>query len=115
MVGVLGVVLALSVILLIYAHRKDRGALRERIILGLTIFSAIYSAVCAVPLHATSPDCTNTISEQAGAWFRVAWFATKCTPPPTTHHLDPPKEQNTTPRSVLGADSGAVVARVNFC
>jgi hypothetical protein len=42
-VGVLGLSMATSVILIIYAHRKDQGALRERIILGLTIASAMYS------------------------------------------------------------------------
>ena len=84
-VGVAGVVLALTVILVIYAHRKDQGMLRERIILGLTVSNAIYSAICIVPLQAFEPDCSPAMSPRGGAWIRIAWFATKCEEPPSAN------------------------------
>ena len=84
-VGVAGLVLALTVVLIIYAYRKDQGMMRERIILGLTVSSAIYSAICIVPLQAYEADCNSVISPRLGAWIRFAWFAIKCEEPPTAN------------------------------
>jgi len=79
LVGCIGLLLALSVILIIYAHRKDQAEIAHRIILGLTVCSAVYSAACIFPLQAYEPDCTSVIrSYRAGAWLRMVWFATKC-------------------------------------
>ena len=77
--------LALTVILIIYAYRKDQGMMRERIILGLTMSSAIYSAICIVPLQAYEPDCNSVITPRGGAWIRISWFAIKCEEPPTAN------------------------------
>ena len=75
-VGFVGLVLAMAVILLVYAYRRDRHELRERIILGLTISSAIYSMVCIVPLQGQLPDCSDLVPAALSGWFRVA-----CKPP----------------------------------
>ena len=54
-VGFVGFILALTVVLVIYAYRKDQRALRERIILGLTLSSAVYSGICIAPQQFCTP------------------------------------------------------------
>ena len=76
-VGGIGFVAAMLVVLVIFAYRKDRGAMRERIILGLTLSSAVYSAMCMAPLQAFNPDCTHIASASDLALVRIWWFAAK--------------------------------------
>jgi len=75
--GVLGLIVCIAVLLVIFAYRKDKQFLRERIIAGLAIANALYAFICIIPLQYYKADCTSLIDISVTGTFRIVWFGTK--------------------------------------
>eukprot|EP00041_Stephanoeca_diplocostata_P012903 m.217753 g.217753 ORF g.217753 m.217753 type:complete len:477 (-) comp19137_c0_seq2:451-1881(-) len=77
--GGLSVVACMLVVLVIFAHNKDRRSLRERIILGLMVSNLVYSVANIVPVwyrFEGENQCPHhsLVSVDGTVWTRGFWF-----------------------------------------
>eukprot|EP00040_Diaphanoeca_grandis_P012307 m.62475 g.62475 ORF g.62475 m.62475 type:complete len:431 (-) comp23161_c0_seq1:111-1403(-) len=76
--GLLGLIACICVLVVIYAYKKDKYFVRERIILGLVFVSALYSIFNIVPVWGRDPEsCQTVLPNQHLHYLRMTWFAWK--------------------------------------
>lgn len=76
--GAISILSCISVILVIFAYKKDQRLLRERIIVGLMCANILYSAGNTAPMFLVyERDCTSVLSEAQTVWVRAVWLCGK--------------------------------------
>ena len=76
--GLLGIIGSLCIMIVIYAHKKDKNHVTQRVIMGLAIATLCFSIANVMPLDLVYLNkCADIASHGVIAYGRVFWFAGK--------------------------------------
>eukprot|EP00041_Stephanoeca_diplocostata_P029045 m.847356 g.847356 ORF g.847356 m.847356 type:complete len:427 (+) comp23484_c0_seq1:277-1557(+) len=75
--GGVSLIICLCVGGIIFAYKKDKVSLRERIILGLMVVNFMYSIANLIPSQYYTSDCKLLLSHEKDVWIRGVWIWAK--------------------------------------